>query len=283
MSDLNLDPDAALNRFDRDVLAVVPVHMYGNIADTRTLEQAADSAGIGLIDNAAHIAGAKGEDGYVPGTRGAFGLVSFAQSKSIVCGNSGSGGVLAINRDEYIVDARKRCSLLPLGDTRLDLEFALLGRHIKPAERLWLLRKMFARRQPTPLESHITSISPVHAAIAAEQIRSLKSRIDDKKRVVELYARRLREVRWPVFPQYAPGRYLTRVMARFPSLKECNRAKHRLAQSGIATRRGYPPVARAGAEGQSVQEHPLLELPSGYGLCGDDVEFIGSRLLTVVA
>lgn len=273
-SDLNLDVNAALNRIDRDVLAIMPVHMYGNIADVSALDSAASAAGIVLIDNAAHVVGVKGAGGYIPGTGGAFGLVSFAQSKSIVCGYSGTGGVLAVNRDEYVSEARERVARLPPGDTRRDFEFALMGRKLKPTDALWRLRKIISRRGHTALESHVTAISATHAAIAMEQLKSLEARIDDKRRVADIYASHLGDVTAVSLPQYAPGRYLARIMVRFSSLEERNRIRSRLAESGIATRIGYPPVASANTDAQ----YPLLELPSGYDLPAEDIEFVARQL-----
>lgn len=90
---LNLCPQTLSPMLDKNCLAVVMPHMYGIPADVRTIRRLTRDAGIFLIDDAAQVAGIR-VDSQLLGTFGDYGMLSFAQAKSIVCGVRGAGGVL---------------------------------------------------------------------------------------------------------------------------------------------------------------------------------------------
>lgn len=69
------------------------------------------------------------------------------------------------------------------------------------------------------------------------------------------------------FPQYAPGRYLARIMIELPMSMESGALRSMLKSRGINTRPGYPAqVSHLGY----VAERWLLEVPSGNEI--DDIE-----------
>ncbi|UUZ56832.1 DegT/DnrJ/EryC1/StrS family aminotransferase [Massilia sp. H-1] len=87
-------------------------------ADRRHRGTVLKQAGVFLVDDAAQVVGETSE-GRLLGTFGDVGLISFAQSKAVVTGVRGSGGVLLVNRPEFEADARRACEALPLPRGRL--------------------------------------------------------------------------------------------------------------------------------------------------------------------
>lgn len=269
--DLNLRSDATLGLLDASVLAIVPVHMYGHLADVRAIAAAAGAQGIGIIDDAAHVIGVSGASGEIPGTLGELGFVSLAQSKTLSCGNSGSGGLLIVNSAKLLGVAKGEVAALPRAPRSDLLRFALEERHIPPRDTFtWRIGDAYARLAPAPkfpLELNITWIAPAHAAIALGQIASLGERLADKRRIAVAYAEALSGIGGIRFPQFAPGRYLSRILLETASLEKRDRLRAHLASRGVASRTGYPPpdAPMAGGRGRP-RAFALLEVPSGFAL-----------------
>lgn len=76
--------------------AVIPVHLYGLMADVRTLAEICQDAGIEMIEDAAHAAEPT-RDGLRPGNKGTAACFSFYATKNLTCGE---GGAIATNRRE---------------------------------------------------------------------------------------------------------------------------------------------------------------------------------------
>lgn len=74
--------------------AVIPVHLYGAMADMRGLRKVADRHGLALIEDAAHcVEGMR--DGVRPGHLGDIACFSFYATKNLTCGE---GGAVATQR-----------------------------------------------------------------------------------------------------------------------------------------------------------------------------------------
>jgi dTDP-4-amino-4,6-dideoxygalactose transaminase len=76
--------------------AVIPVHLYGLMADVQSLADICADAGIEMIEDAAHAAEPI-RDGLRPGHKGAAACFSFYATKNLTCGE---GGAIATNRRE---------------------------------------------------------------------------------------------------------------------------------------------------------------------------------------
>ena len=69
--------------------AIVPVHLYGQMADMRRLKALADRAGLSLIEDCAHAI-ESARDGVRPGALSDAACFSFYATKNITCGEGGA-------------------------------------------------------------------------------------------------------------------------------------------------------------------------------------------------
>jgi len=89
-----LDPSEVEARITPRTRAVIPVHLYGAMADMRRLRALADRHGFALIEDSAHCV--EGErDGVRPGQLGDIACFSFYATKNLTCGE---GGAVATTR-----------------------------------------------------------------------------------------------------------------------------------------------------------------------------------------
>ncbi|MFN6972294.1 MAG: DegT/DnrJ/EryC1/StrS family aminotransferase, partial [Rheinheimera sp.] len=96
--ELNMCPHALAALIHEQPLAVILPHMYGVPADITQIESICRQHQVVLIDDAAQVAGIK-VNNQLLGTFGDFGVISFAQAKTVVTGVQGSGGVLLYPSD----------------------------------------------------------------------------------------------------------------------------------------------------------------------------------------
>jgi dTDP-4-amino-4,6-dideoxygalactose transaminase len=100
----NLDPvrvEAALTPRTR---AILPVHLFGRMAELRAVVPLARERGISIIEDAAQAIGAKCEAG-AAGTVGDYGCFSFFPSKNL--GGAGDGGLVTCESDERAARLRR--------------------------------------------------------------------------------------------------------------------------------------------------------------------------------
>ncbi len=90
-----LDPAAAESALDARTSALLPVHLYGQLADVRALRALADARGLRLLEDAAQSHGAT-RDGLACGELGDAAAFSFYPTKNL--GAAGEAG-LVVTRD----------------------------------------------------------------------------------------------------------------------------------------------------------------------------------------
>ncbi len=84
-----LPPEAVEALVTPRTRAVIPVHLYGAMADMRGLREVADRHGLALIEDAAHcVQGVR--DGLRPGQAGDIACFSFYATKNLTCGEGGA-------------------------------------------------------------------------------------------------------------------------------------------------------------------------------------------------
>src|SRR5262249_26795740 len=94
--DYNLDPDAVADEVDASTRFILPVHLYGQLADIRALNAIAERNAIGVLGDAAQAHGAR-RDGYGAAT-GLAAAFSFYPAKNL--GAMGDAGALVTDDDE---------------------------------------------------------------------------------------------------------------------------------------------------------------------------------------
>lgn len=94
-----IDPAAVERAITPKTRAIIPVHLYGVMADMRQLRTIADRHGLAIIEDAAHCVEAE-RDGVRPGDLGHAICYSFYATKNLA---SGEGGAVATD-DERVAD-----------------------------------------------------------------------------------------------------------------------------------------------------------------------------------
>jgi dTDP-4-amino-4,6-dideoxygalactose transaminase len=117
----NLDPNAAVAALTPRTRAIIPVHLYGRMADLDRMVAAAAERGIEVIEDAAQAIGAFDVAGRRAGSRGFAGCFSFFPSKNL--GGFGDGG-MTVTRDP---DFAHRLKLLRVHGSEPKYHHALVG------------------------------------------------------------------------------------------------------------------------------------------------------------
>jgi len=92
-----LNPEATAAAVDEKTTCILPVHLYGQLADMRAMRRIADEKGLYLLEDGAQAAGAS-RDGYQPGELGDACTFSFYPSKNL--GACGEGGLVVTHSEQ---------------------------------------------------------------------------------------------------------------------------------------------------------------------------------------
>lgn len=85
----NMDIESLEAKITARTRAVIPVHLYGQMADMKAIREIADRHGLRVLEDSAHcIEGQR--DGYGPGQLGDAACFSFYATKNISCGEGGA-------------------------------------------------------------------------------------------------------------------------------------------------------------------------------------------------
>ncbi|WP_157994792.1 DegT/DnrJ/EryC1/StrS family aminotransferase [Paracoccus tegillarcae] len=100
-----LDPDAAAKALDsmNGIRAIIPVHLYGHMADIAALSAVADQYNVPIIEDAAQAIGAS-RNGVRVGAQGRIACFSFYPTKNL--GVVGDGGALIVSDEQQATAAR---------------------------------------------------------------------------------------------------------------------------------------------------------------------------------
>ncbi len=281
--DLNIDPEAVRGLLGPDTLAVVVPHMFACPAAVDEFERMCRQAGVFMIDDAAQVVGER-MGGRLLGTFGDAGIVSFAQSKAVVTGIRGSGGVLLLNNPRLRDPVARRCRDLapPRGRLGALLDFlwnyqwkALTG---NSGYYLSRLGQLAGRTRPGSGAPAL--ISNLDAAIARVQLARLPYLRQEKMRVGDAYRQALAALPAVGLPQHAAGRYLSRLMVALPPGTDIARLRQDLVRAGVETRLGYANSVTPGQPDTPnvAAARRLLGLPYAATLQNDAINKICSIL-----
>ena len=100
----NIDPAAVAAAITPRTKAIIPVHLYGQSADLDPILEAANRAGVPVIEDAAQAIGSRYK-GRTVGGFGSLGCFSFFPSKNL--GAFGDGGLVTTNDDTLAASLRR--------------------------------------------------------------------------------------------------------------------------------------------------------------------------------
>ncbi|HEY8041334.1 MAG TPA: DegT/DnrJ/EryC1/StrS family aminotransferase [Polyangiaceae bacterium] len=171
-----LDPAAVRAAVGERTVGILPVHLYGQLADMRALRAVADARGLFIVEDAAH--GIEMErDGVRPGELGDAAVFSFYATKNLT---SGDGGAVT-TRDAKVAERLRRLrnhgvskaaterhgglyahwDLVELGykANLTDLDAALLRPQLAHVEDKRALREQVARRYESLLRERVPEMA----------------------------------------------------------------------------------------------------------------------------
>ena len=93
-----IDPEAVRDAITDKTKAIIPVHLYGQLADMKELKKIADEHRLKLVEDAAHAVEAR-RDGYRTGELGDVAAFSFYATKNITCGE---GGAISLHNPDLL-------------------------------------------------------------------------------------------------------------------------------------------------------------------------------------
>lgn len=97
----NIDPNQIEAKITGKTKAIIPVHLYGQMADMEPINEIACKHGIQVIEDAAQAIGSEYKNGQRAGSMGYLGCFSFFPSKNL--GGFGDGGLVTTN-DQKMFD-----------------------------------------------------------------------------------------------------------------------------------------------------------------------------------
>ena len=101
-----LDPDLVAAKITPRTKAILPVHMYGTMADMVKLRALADEHGLYIVEDSAHCIEGR-RDGVRPGQLGDIVCYSFYATKNLTCGEGGAIGTNSLELAQKVRSLRQ--------------------------------------------------------------------------------------------------------------------------------------------------------------------------------
>ncbi|HWG03740.1 MAG TPA: DegT/DnrJ/EryC1/StrS family aminotransferase [Beijerinckiaceae bacterium] len=201
----NIDPSLIEKKITRKTRAIMPVHLFGQIADMEAINEIACRHGLKTIEDAAQAIGAK-QNGKPSCSHGFAGCLSFYPTKNL--GAFGDAGAICTNDDEFA----ETCRLLRVHGSGHQYHHKLIG-------------GMFR-------------LAGIQAAVLDVKLKYLEGWHEGRRRNAAIYdsmlagskvvTPRIEEGNWSIYNQY-----VVRVSER-------DKVKQRLAEHGIGSAVYYP-------------------------------------------
>ena len=264
-----LDPRSFESLINEKTKAVIPVDLYGNMADMPSIVEIALRHGIAVIEDAAEAVGAQ-HGTRMAGSFGDAGVFSFHGSKTLT---TGEGGMLVTNR----TDVFERANVLRDHGRR-------------PGDKAFYNREVAFKYK----------MSAMQAALGLAQLERIDELLERKREAFRWYAEELGDVDGVTLNHETPGTksvywMVTAIVdARFGLTKE--EIQSRLAERGIDTRPFFHPLsalpayealpAAKEARQRNVVSYTIspaaINLPSSLSLTRDDVAVVARELRAIL-
>ncbi|HXN30992.1 MAG TPA: DegT/DnrJ/EryC1/StrS family aminotransferase, partial [Polyangiaceae bacterium] len=165
-----IDPAAVRAAIGEDTVGLLPVHLYGQLADMRALRAIADARGLFILEDSAH--GIEMErDGVRPGDLGDAAVFSFYATKNVT---SGDGGAI-VTRDARMAERLRRLRNHGVSKTASDRHGGLYQH--------WDLLEVGYKANLTDLD----------AALLRPQLASVEGKRERREQIARRYESLLRE------------------------------------------------------------------------------------------
>ncbi len=233
-ADYGLDPEAVAAAIGPRARCVLPVHLYGQMADMHALGEVARGAGIGMVEDACQAHGAT-RDGVRPGLLSAAAAYSFYPTKNL--GAMGDAGAL-VTDDPGLAERVRTLRQHGERDGHRSLRIGYTAR-LDTLQAAVLLRKL----------PHLDGWNRERAAAAAFYTEALAGVGDLRPLPVPAGSRAV----WHLYPIRT---------ARAEALRA------HLAERGIATGRHYPEPPHLSAA-YAFLRHPPGAFPVAERLCAE--------------
>lgn len=260
---MTLDPEDVRRKITPRTKAVMPVHLYGNVADMESINEIAADAKIAVVEDAAEAHGARGPAGPV-GTLGDCASFSFFGNKIIT---TGEGGAVTTNDGE-------------LAD-RLRL---LRGQGMDPQRRYWF-----------PVVGYNYRMTNIAAAIGLAQLEGIDRKIALRRELASSYDQLFADqsgVAIPVAPDWSTSvNWLYTVHLDVQSAEQRDQVIERMAADGIETRPVFYPMHQLPPYFEAEGHYPVadklaatgISLPTHLQLDSADLERVAGTLVRHVA
>lgn len=163
--------------------AIVPVHLYGQMADMKAIQAIAKKYGLLVVEDAAHAVESS-RDGYRSGHLGDAAAFSFYATKNLTCGE---GGALATT-DADLAENLKKMRLHGMTKNAADRYHAKRYEHYD-----------------VEMLGYKCNMDNLHAALLVEQLDRLDSLNSRRQAICERYESVLGDINAVDFPKVLPG------------------------------------------------------------------------------
>ncbi|MEW5691967.1 MAG: DegT/DnrJ/EryC1/StrS family aminotransferase [Candidatus Hydrogenedentota bacterium] len=189
-NDLLMNPIELKKLITKKTKAIIPVHLYGAMADMRKIIEIADGYNIPVIEDAAQAHGSK-RDGIYPGQISKAASFSFYPTKNLGC--YGDGGMILTNDKRFMERLKllrnygqpdRYYSTITGQNSRLDeLQAAILRVKLKKLNYLNKLRIKIANRYRTSLKDYIDFLDYISSCKPVYHL--LVARVKDRDKFIE--------------------------------------------------------------------------------------------------
>ena len=196
---------------NKNTKAIMPVHLYGQMCDMKTMREIADKYGLFIIEDSAHCIEGK-RNGIRPGQLGDTACFSFYATKNIT---SGEGGAITTGNDE-IAGRLKKLRLHGMSKSTID--------------------RYTDRYQHWDMEllGYKFNMFDIQAALLLHQLELIKKRLARKETIYRKYKDAFLNVEGIDFPKTLPdSRHARHLFTIWVNPKKRDIILHKLQQAGI--------------------------------------------------
>ena len=256
----NLDPASVKRKLTDKTRAIMPVHLFGQVADMAAVNEIAKGAGVPVIEDAAQAIGAQ-QDGKPACSLGFAGCLSFYPTKNL--GAFGDAGAICTNDDALA----ERCRKLRVHGSGHTYHHEMIG-------------GMFR-------------LAAIQAAVLDVKLKYLNGWHEGRRRNAAIYHKAFAGSKAIVPPAIAKGNHsvYNQYVIRVPNRDQ---VKHQLSERGVSTAVYYPIPLHlqdcfkylGGKEGDFPESEracrEVLALPVYPELSEEQVRYVAKMVVEVV-